>query len=187
MIDTDRPAADAGGGAPTRKGSTPSEPIDLRRRWLAITAATIVMQFAYWPIVASVAMRVGDTPGVSPGLLAFGLALVPFTFLVAAFGSRHPNAATATLQALGLFLLIGLPLIVVVDALAGTVAGLAAGGVTALRRDEIHRLRWRWIAVAVAVAYLTALRFVALDFALVSGAVLPFVVHGLVDQAAETR
>ena len=37
------------------------------------------------------------------------------------------------------------------------------------------------------VAYLFVLRLIAVDYALLSGAVLPFAIHGLVDQAAETR
>lgn len=165
---------------------TDSEPLDLRRRWLAITLGTVVMQFAYWPTVGAIGTRGSGETVVAGELLVLGLAIVPFSFMVLAAASRHPNFAMATLKGLGLFILIGVPLIVL-DALTGAAAGLAAGGVVALRRDAVHSLRWRWIAVAVTVVYLFVLRLFALEFALMSGAVLPFTVLGLVDQAAETR
>lgn len=163
------------------------EPVDLRRRWLAITAGTVVVQFAYWPVVGSVAARESDTTAIAPELLAVGLGVVPFAFLALGFFSRHPRFPMATLKGLGLFILVGAPLIVLVNVVVGMAVGLAAGGVTALQREEVHPGRWRWIAVAVMAAYLLAIHFVAVEFALMSGAVLPFAVHGLVDQAAETR
>ncbi len=171
---------------PVREAS-PSGPIDLRRRWIAIIVGTVVLQFTYWPIVGSVAVRAAEGTEFSPGLLALGLALAPFAFMALAFTSRHPRAATATLKGLGLFILVGLPLIVLLDVMAGAVAGLGAGGAVALRRDEVHSAKARWIAVGVATIYVMVLRLVAVEFALVSGAVLPFAIHGLVDQAAETR
>lgn len=162
--------------------------IDLRRRWIVITVATVVMQFAYWPTLAGIATASGEDSTFAGGMFALGLAVVPATFLVLAFGSNHPRAAGATLRAMGLFLLVALPVVVVLDGLVGMAAGLAAGGAAALDLDpDVHRRRWRWIAVAVMAAYLLLLRLVAVDYALLSGAVLPFAIHGLVDQAAETR
>ena len=168
-----------------------AEPVDLRRRWLVITLATVVMQFAYWPIAlgAGLASETDETlAGASGGLLALGLAMVPFAFMALAFGSRHLRAPGAVLRAMGLFLLVGLPLAVLLNTVVGTMAGLAAGGVVALRReDDVHPVRWRWWAVVAATVYLMVLLVVAPEFALISGAVLPFTVLGLVDQAAETR
>ena len=166
---------------------TAADGVDLRRRWLVITLATVVVQFAYCPIVGSLGTREDGATAVQTGLLAFGLALVPFALMVLAFGSKHDDAAMATLKGMGWFLLVALPLVVVVDPLVGTVAGLAAGGQSALRRDEVHSSRWRWYAVGALTVYLFVLRVVALEFAIVSGAVLPFTILGLVDQAAETR
>lgn len=165
-----------------------AEPIDLRRRWLVITLATIVMQFAYWPSLASIAAATGEGTEPQAGLLAFGLAVLPFSFVVLAFGSRVPDAAMGVLKAMGLFLLVGLPLVVLIDAVGGMVAGLAAGGVVALAREpEVHSVRLRWLGVAVVALYVVLLRVVAADLALLSGAVIPFAVHGFVDQAVETR
>ena len=165
-----------------------TEPIDLRRRWLAISLATVVAQFAYWPVIASLGTTTEGERVVVWPLVAIGMGIVPFALLALAFLSRQPNPASATLKALGLFILVGPPLVVLLDPLVGMVAGLAAGGLGALQRDEtVHRLSWRWIAVAVLTVYIVVLVLVAPDFALVSGAVLPFGVHGLVDQAAETR
>lgn len=168
--------------------TTESETLDLRRRWLAITLGTVVMQFAYWPVVGSLGLREsGELGGVAVELALFGAAIIPFAFLTLAAVSRHPDVGMATLKALGLCLLIGPGLIAVAGPFVGTVAGLSAGGVAALRRDEVHSLRWRWIAVASTLVYIVVLGMFSVEFALMSGAVLPFTVHGLVDQAAETR
>lgn len=166
---------------------TAADGVDLRRRWLVITLATVVMQFAYWPMVAAFADRDTGADAVATGPLALGLAILPFAFMALAFGSRHPEAPVASLKALGWFVLLAVPLVVVVDPLVGIVAGLTAGGTTALQRDEVHSVRWRWAAVGVTAVYVLVLRIVVVDFAIMSGAVLPFTVHGLVDQAAETR
>lgn len=163
------------------------EPVDLRRRWLAITAGTVVMQFAYWFVLFSLAVQEDESTAFGAELVVVGLAVVPFAFLALAFFSRHPRFPMATLKALGLFVLVGAPLMVLLDVRVGAAAGLAAGGVVALQREEVHSGRWRWIGVAVMTVYLTVLFAVSPSFAAVSGAVLPFTVHGLVDQAAETR
>ena len=53
----------------------------------------------------------------SPGpFIAFGLALIPFVFVVLAFTSGHPRAPGAVVRAMGLTLLVGIP----VSALAAT-------------------------------------------------------------------
>lgn len=164
------------------------EPVDLRRRWLAIIAGTVVAQFAYWPIALSVPVRSAeDTAAIAAPLMALGLGVVPFAFLALAFFSRHRAFPMATLKGLGLFLLVGPALIVLLDVAIGAAVGLAAGGVVALQREEAHSRRWRWIAVAVMTIYLAVVFMLDQAFALMSGAVLPFAVHGLVDQAAETR
>jgi hypothetical protein len=62
-------------------------PIEPRGRWIALTAATVVYQFAYWPMVVSV---VGGEEATSGGLW-LGLAVTPLVFLVLAFTSRNPR------------------------------------------------------------------------------------------------
>ena len=86
-------------------------PIDLRRRWIVITVATVVMQFAWWPTLAGIATASGEDSTFALGLFALGLSLVPAAFLALAFGSNHPRAAGATLRAMGLFLLVSLPVV----------------------------------------------------------------------------
>lgn len=160
-----------------------AEPISLRGRWLAITAATAVYQFAYWPIVAGTAAPEGS--GV--GLIALGLALIPFVFLTAAFASRHPNAAGATLRAMGWFLLIGLPLGLLAP-LLGTAIGVALGAVVTLAPlERVDTRRARYWTVAGVAAYLLLLLLLSPGFAVISAAVLPIAVHGVVDQTLEER
>jgi hypothetical protein len=158
-----------------------------RRRWASLTAATVLLQFAYWPVLAS--RGSGDAGGA--GLLWLGLAVTPFVFLVLAFASGHPKAPGATLAAMGLFLVIALP-VGLLDLLVGLVAGFGAGAVLALRFDpEVHSRKGRVIGVAGASLYTLALVLLqglvpALGpFAVVSAAVIPLAVVGIADEAAE--
>ncbi|MFA9446439.1 hypothetical protein [Egicoccus sp. AB-alg6-2] len=152
-----------------------------RRRWLAIIAASLVMQFAYWPIVTALgASHAGDP--VPADLVAFGLALVPLTFLVLAFGSRHRGAPGAVLKAMGLFLLVGLP-VVLLNPVVGLFAGFGAGGVVAQRRLGGVGLRTRIVTLVVASAYVLLLIAIgATDFAIVSAAALPLATTGIADE-----
>ncbi len=164
-----------------------SGPLSSRRRWLSLTAATIVLQFAFWPIIGSLgAGGAGD-----PGLLWLGLAVVPFVFLVLAFASGHPRAPGAAGLAMGLFLLVALP-VALLDLLVGLVAGFGAGAVLALRFDpEVHSRRGRVIAVTAASIYtlvLVLLQGVVPGlgpFAVISAAVIPLAVVGIADETAE--
>jgi hypothetical protein len=160
-----------------------AEPLSLRGRWLAITAATAVYQFAYWPIVAGTAASEGS--GV--GLIALGLALIPFVVVTAAFGSRHPNAPGASLRAMGWFLLIGVPLGLLAP-LLGVAVGVCLGAVVTLAPlDRIDTRRARYWTVLGVAAYLTLLVLVVPGFAVISAAVLPIAIHGVVDQTLEER
>jgi hypothetical protein len=158
-------------------------PQTLRGRWLAITAASAVYQFCYWPIFAGTTAP--DGSGV--GLIALGLALVPFVFLVAAFATQHPNAPGATLRAMGWFLLVGLPVGVFVP-IIGVCLGVSLGAVVALAPlPERDTRRTRYLTVAGVAAYLLVLLAFSPGFLVISGAVLPLAVHGMVDQAVEER
>ncbi|MTV25196.1 hypothetical protein FTX61_07200 [Nitriliruptoraceae bacterium ZYF776] len=162
-----------------------------RGRWLAVTAATVAYQFVLWPTFVGVAAAVqtdaataADAPG-EVGLLFLGLGLVPFVFLVLAFGSRHPRAAGATGKALLLFLLIGLP-IGLFNVVLGVAVGTAAGGVLALRPPkEVDSRRWRIAATGFVALYLAVLTPVVPPFALVSAAVLPLAALAFADQVVE--
>src|SRR5688500_12307904 len=100
-----------------------AEPLSPRRKWRAITIATLLLVPAFWSVLAglvSVASERDDAPPAGP-FIAFGLALVPFVFIVLAFLSENPRAPGAVLKAMGLSLVIGIP-----------VSALAADAVTGL-------------------------------------------------------
>jgi hypothetical protein len=161
-----------------------SEPLSLRGRWLAIIAASALYQFSYWPLLAGTAVEDGG----GAGLIALGLALVPFVFLTAAFATKHPNAAGATLRAMGWFLLVGLPLGVLFVPILGVAVGVALGSAVALAPLEgIETRRVRYYAVVGVGIYLTVLVLLVPGFAIISAAVLPIAIHGVVDQTLEER
>jgi hypothetical protein len=167
-------------------GLRTAEPIDLRRRWLVITAATVVMQFSYWLIVVA-ALDGGDQLENAGGMFALGLGIAWIPFVVLAFAGRHRNAASAVLKAMGLFLLAALPF-GLLNVVVGMVAGFGLGGVAALPRDpDAHSLKWRLVAVGLATVYVIVLRDIAPDLAIMTGAIVPFFALGIVDQVTEAR
>ncbi|MFQ5516771.1 MAG: hypothetical protein ACE5E8_04280 [Acidimicrobiia bacterium] len=157
-----------------------------RRTWFAIASATIVLLVSYWSIVlAFVAGNVEGGPR-AVGPLALGLALMPFVFLVLAFLSGHRRAPGAVVRALGLVLLIGVPL-VLVNLVFGLVAGFGSGGIMTLRAEKHHRMRARWMAVAVAATYVLLLMFVAPEVGLLTGGFIPFLAVGFADSVVEWK
>jgi hypothetical protein len=135
-----------------------------------------------------VAVGSDDPRAPAPGpLIAFGLALVPFVFIVLAFLSEHPRAPGAVVRAMVLSLLVGIPISAVApDAVTGFVAGLGAGGVAALRADPIHSWKARAAAVAVVTLFVFLLVMVS-DVALLLAPALPFASLGVADQIVERR
>lgn len=168
-----------------------AEPLTPRRKWRAITLATLLFVPGYWAIIAGAVSVASDDrqggPSAAP-LIAFGLALVPFVFVVLAFLSEHPRAAGSTVKAMGLALLVGIPVSAVsADAVTGIVAGVGAGGVVALRSDIDHDWKSRAIAVvAVSVYVFILLRTVPVVGVLLAPA-LPFTAIGVADHLAERR
>src|SRR5512134_1435268 len=87
-------------------------PLSPRRKWRAILFATLLLVPGYWAMLAGVvALASDDGGGVgNPGAyIAFGLALIPFVFIVLAFVSEHPRAPGAVVKAMALALLVGIP------------------------------------------------------------------------------
>lgn len=161
---------------------------------MATTVATLVMQLSYWAVLAGVAAGAAQTDASGGlGLLALGLALAPFVFVVAGWLSRHPNWPLAVMKAMGLFVAVGATLGLVLVWLPGaavvaTVAAYGAGAAVTLRREEEQPLRPRVLAVvfsAVWVAILLAAG--AGPFGFMSGAVLPFAAVTFADEFVQLR
>ena len=165
-------------------------PLTPQRKWRAITVATVVL--APGVLVAhgrARGRRLPDPggPAAAPAI-AFGLCVIPFVFIILAFASEHPNAPSAAVKAMGMCLLIGIPVSAFAgDAVTGIVAGVGAGGVIALRRDGPHSYRTRAGGVAIAAAYSFMLVRLAGPAALIAAPVFPFTALGLADHLSEWR
>ena len=168
------------------------EPLSPRRRWRAITLATLVLVPGYWAMLTGIVSSASDGhSGTAPdpaAALAIGLATVPFAFIVLAFMSGHPRAAGAVIKAMGLTLLVGITVsALAMDAVTGIVAGVGAGGIVALRLDTDHTWRSRAIAIAAACLYTFVLVRTASVLALLPAPVFPFTAIGLADHWSERR
>ena len=173
-----------------RKQPAGVEPLSPHRKWRAITLATLVLVPAYWSMLAGLVAAADDgDSGPHPGAaIALGLTLIPFVFIVLAFLSEHPRAPGAVLRAMGLTLLVGIPVSAIAgDAVTGIVAGVGAGGVVALRADGPHNARARAWAVLVAVAYTFFLVRGASALALLPAPIFPFTAIGIADHLSERR
>lgn len=166
------------------------QPVTPERKWRTTTIATIALLPSFWAILAGlVAVADDGTEGPQAGAsIAFGLAALPFVFILLAFLSQHPRAASAAARAMGLSLLVGVPISAIAgDAVTGLVAGIGAGGIVAFRRDAPETTKGRVIAVAIAAAYTFALVRVAGPIALLSAPVFPFTAIALADHLAVRR
>lgn len=161
------------------------------KKWRAITLATLLLVPGYWAILVGLVVANTENPSldINPGAaVALGLALVPFVFVVLAFMSEHPRAPGAVLRAMGLALLVGLPISALAgDAVTGIVAGVGAGGVVALRADMAHSMKARALAVLIAAAYTYVLVRAAGPVALLPAPILPFTGIGIADHLSERK
>lgn len=179
-----------------RSRSRPRQPVGMsplppRRKWQAITLATLLLVPAYWSILAALVAAASDAPDPLPNpaaSLALGLALIPFVFVVLAFVSEHPRAPAAVFRAMVLSLVVGVVVsALAADAVTGIVAGVGAGGVVALRADVDHNWRARALAVAFAVVYTFVLVRMASSLALLPAPIFPFTALGVADHLSERR
>jgi hypothetical protein len=171
--------------------SPPSlEPSSPRRKWRAITIASLLLVPAYLGIVAglvAVASDRADAPPAGPPI-AFGLGFLPFVFIALAFLSGHPRAPGAAAKAMGLSLLIGIPVAAIVpDAVTGLVAGIGAGGAAALRPEPSSSWKVRALGVAAVAAYVAVMVRLVPDVAVLLAPTLPFTCIGVADHLAEAR
>ena len=172
------------------KGSAGMAPLSPERKWRAITLATLLLAPAVWSLLGGLVAAASDDgggPAAGPAI-AFGLALLPFVFVVLAFSSEHPRAPGAVAKAMGLCLVVGIPVSAIAgDAVTGIVAGVGAGGIAALRTDLPHDWRLRAGAVAIGASYSFVLARVAGPSVLIAAPIFPFTGLGLADHYAEWR
>jgi hypothetical protein len=174
-----------------RPAGAGAEPLSPRLVWRAILIATLLLVPAYWGLLVGLVSVASDDPVRVPlaGLwIAFGLCLIPFVFMALAFTSGHPRAPRATLHAMLLCLVVGIPVsALAADAVTGFVAGIGAGGIVAMRSD----LDRAWKARALAIAIVSAWAFLTVrsvsDVALLLAPVLPFTSIGVADHLVQIR
>jgi hypothetical protein len=171
-------------------GTAGLQPLPPRRKWRAITIATLVFAPGYWLMLAGlVALASDDADTEAPAsAVAFGLAMVPFVFVVLAFLSEHPRAPLASVKAMGLALVVGIVVSALAgDAVTGIIAGVGAGGVVALRRDDAHTTGSRAGGVAVAALYTFVLVRTVGAPALIPAVAFPLSALGIADHLSERR
>jgi len=151
--------------------------------------------FSFWAMAyGSAVLSAGAVPSGSTtdiesiGVLAiaFSLASVPFAFLVAGLVSRREDWHIWTLAAMGLALVVGLPLLLGGNPLASLLAGFSAGAVVSLHRPLGTTWHHRAIAAAVvAIIAVAGMSVSALFLPLAAiGPALPFTAMGLADAMA---
>jgi hypothetical protein len=165
-------------------------PLSPRKKWRAITVATLVLVPSYWSVLAglvSLASESADAPPAGP-FIAFGFALIPFVFIVLAFLSEHPRAPGAVVKAMGLALIVGIPVsAIAADAVTGLVAAAGAGGIAALRADGAQAWKARAIGVLAVTVYVYLMIRLAGDVTLLLAPTLPFTCLGVADHLVERR
>jgi hypothetical protein len=179
-------------GMPRLRRAVPAgvEPLSPRQKWLAITVSTLLLVPAYLGIVVGVIAADADSRGAPPAgpAIAFGLALLPFVFVALALLSTHPRAPAAILKAMGLSLLVGIPVSAIApDLVTGLVAGIGAGGIAALRPDEDGAWKARALAVLAVSVYTLLMVQVVPDVTLLLAPTLPFTCLGVADHLLERR
>jgi hypothetical protein len=165
-----------------------AEPLTPRRKWRAITISTLLLVPGYLALLIGLVAEDADArnaPAAAP-YIAFGVAMLPFVFLVLAFLSEHPRPASATVKALGLTVLVGSSVwLVAPDAVTPFIAGTAAGGIAAIRADLPHRTKTRALAIIVVCAVEMLLLRTVTSAALLIAPALPFTTIGVADHLAE--
>jgi purine-cytosine permease-like protein len=174
-----------------RTGPSGSVPLTPKRKWQTITIATLLLAPAFWSLLAGIVAVADDDKEAGPNAaaaIAFGLAFIPFIYVVLAFMSQHPRAPRAVVRAMGLTLLVGLVASgLAQDAVTGIVAGLGAGGIAAMRRDPPATTKARVWGVVAATVYTFVLVRMAGPIVLVAAPIFPFTAIGLADHFVERR
>jgi hypothetical protein len=176
---------------PKRSVGAGAEPLSPRRLWRAILVATLLLVPAYWGLLVGLVSVAAEDAEASPAAgpwIAFGLCLIPFVFLALAILSANPRAPAATVWAMVLALVVGIPVsALAADAVTGFVAGVGAGGVAALRSDLDRAWRARALAVVIASSWVFVTVRTVSDIALLLAPALPFTCLGVADHLLELR
>jgi len=161
--------------------------VTARRTWLALTLASVVSATSTIAVVVAWVSGNSENAQQAGGLLALGVAIAPFAFLVLAYGSKHPSPAAATVLAMLLSLTVAVPVLALAqDVVTGMVAGYASGATIALRFEpEFHSRVGRWIAVALVTLYVFVLLRTVQEAGLFAGPVLPMFAVGVADLFTE--
>jgi hypothetical protein len=152
-----------------------------RKSILGASLATAVVVVSFWSVVFSIASSAEG--GEVSGSWALGVALIPFAYLAAAFGSGNPRASGAVVWALVISLGVGASLLLL-DPATALIGAYAAGATVTICESETSSVKRRlWFAVAVAVFAALSIRFVpVLGLTVAPG--LPFTAPLLADRTA---
>ncbi|CAN5344628.1 MAG: hypothetical protein ACR2JP_05180 [Acidimicrobiia bacterium] len=147
----------------------------------------ILLLFSYFTFAAAFTSVPGGGIRIDQGLLAISLALAPLVFVVFAFVSRHRRAPSQVLKAMGLYLIIGLPVGLVTPAL-GSAAGFGAGAIVTLAPPDLYGATKRRIwSVVAGVLYTLAVMAISVPAGLFTGAMLPVMAVGFADEYSAWR
>ncbi len=153
-----------------------------RRNWLAITVATVVMMFSYFPYASSFSTPPSGGVEISPALVGIGLVVAPFVFVIMAFVSRNKWAPRRVLQSMGL--LIGLGFSVgLLSPVLGATAAFGVGAVLCLNPPLVRDVyKWRIGATVLTVIYTFLLLIAATPAGVFTGGLLPLLMVGFADE-----
>lgn len=147
---------------------------------------TLAQAVSFGSLMVAVYASTSDSGEAAAAYFALGFVLVPITCTVVAFMSRHPRAPLATLKGMGVWLVIGVPL-VLLSPVIGFGTGYAAAGAMTLRSDALAPGRNRAWAILATALYLTLLLFVLPQSAILAGAVTPLLAIRAADLLSERR
>ncbi|MCB2224265.1 MAG: hypothetical protein KQH83_08845 [Actinobacteria bacterium] len=170
---------------------TDARSLSPRRKWVTVGAATVVEAVAFWSIIIGMARATAEegaeVSGSAAGAFALGFALVPFAFLVLAFGTNNPRAPGATLRAMGFWAVLGLPLMIFVEPATGMALGFGLGAIPAIRLEpeDSWRARLWWVVAFVGYVFVLVYTEVAAGPGALSASLLPFATVAFADWASE--
>lgn len=153
-----------------------------RRNWLAIALATVAMMFSYFPYAAAFADSDGESGTINMGLVAIGLAVAPFVFVLLGFVSANKAAPRRVMQSMVLLPLVGLGVGLLSPAVGATAAFGVGAALCLNPPDAPYVYRWRMGAVALTVVYTTILLITVTPAGVFTGGLLPLMMVGFADE-----